>query len=185
MDLGISEILLIGGIIVVFVLISKGKKSAELKRQQEAERLEALRVARMANRIRYPQLQLLGFVVILAGIAMAVGSYLMTRGIADPLALGGILGVFLGLCFIILARQRVKPVSVSAKNSKSPVVGSNSTKNPGPAKTMPVAAKVETQIKPEDLADFKRYQKEKLAKEMADFRQYQLYKSKSSQAKKA
>src|SRR5271169_3187576 len=103
------DLLIVGAVILAIVLISKNQKAAEIKRQQEAERIEALRVARMARRIRYPQLQLLGFVVIMAGIALGVASYLVTRGIAGPLPLVGIAVIFVGLSFIVLARQRIKP----------------------------------------------------------------------------
>jgi hypothetical protein len=179
------DILIIGGVILAIVLMSKHQKEQALKRQQEAEREDALRAARMARRaIKYPQLQLLGFVVILAGIALAGASYLMTRGLADPLSLAGIAIFFLGLSFIVLARQRVNPPGKVAKNAKGSVDAASNTKSQPQMITKPVVSIRETQIKPDDMADFRRYQKEKLAEEIAEFREYQeyqLFKSKGSQ----
>jgi drug/metabolite transporter (DMT)-like permease len=155
--LGASEILLVVGIILVFVLISRGQKSKAIKRQ-EAEKAEALRAAQMPGRsIRYPELQLLGFVVVLAGIAMAGAGYLMSRGIVDPLSLGGIFIIVLGLSFVILARQRARP-GEGLTSSKRTVGSPADALKPAQKKIKPSSVALGTQIKPEDVADFKRYQ---------------------------
>jgi hypothetical protein len=156
--LGASEILLVVGIILVFVLISRGQKSKAIKRQ-EAEKAEALRAAQMPGRsIRYPELQLLGFVVVLAGIAMAGAGYLMSRGIVDPLSLGGIFIIVLGLSFVILARQRARPSGEGLTSSKRTVGSPADALKPAQKKIKPSSVALGTQIKPEDVADFKRYQ---------------------------
>ena len=156
--MGASEILLVGGIILVFILASRGQKSRAIKRQ-EAEKAEALRAAQMPGRsIRYPELQLLGFVVVLAGIAMAGAGYLMSRGIVDPLSLGGIFIIVLGLSFVILARQRVTPSGEGLNSSKRTTGSGSNTVKQAQTKIKPVSATIGTQIKPEDVADFKRYQ---------------------------
>ena len=158
MDIGLSEILLIGGIILVLLFVSKANKAKEIKRQQEEAKAEALRLARVESRsIKYPELQLLGFVVILAGIAMAVAGYLITKGIA-MLSVAGVLIVFLGLSFVVLARQGVKPSSKLTTNNRGSNDRANTIKNQAQAKILPVSTKAETRIKPEDMADFKKYQ---------------------------
>ena len=158
MSLGPTELIFVGVIILVLVLMSKGKKARERKRQEAEREAEALPAAKLAKGIiRYPELQLLGIVVLLAGIAMAGIGYLMTSGILDTLSLAGILVVFLGLAFIVLARQRTKPASESLKNPGEPVNGAGIPKTQPQPKITNNPSAIEPRIKPEDLADFKKY----------------------------
>jgi Ca2+/Na+ antiporter len=107
MKIGPSELLLVAIIIIIMVLVSRSRKAAEeAKAQAEAARLAKLSGATAKPPIKYPQLQLLGILVMLAGIAMAVIGYLATKGILDTLSIAGIGVLILGIGFIILARRR-------------------------------------------------------------------------------
>jgi hypothetical protein len=107
MRIGPSELLIIGVIILVLVLFSRGKKSAEeAKARAEAERLASLKAAQAKKRIKYPQLQLLGILVMLAGAALAILAYLSARELLGTLSIAGVGILILGIAFIILARRR-------------------------------------------------------------------------------
>ena len=106
MRIGPSELLIIAVIVVVMVLISRSKKAAEeAKARAEAERL-AKEKAAAAKQIKYPQLQLLGILVMLAGAAMAVLAYLSERQLLGTLSIAGVGVLIVGIAFIILARRR-------------------------------------------------------------------------------
>ncbi len=107
MRIGPSELLIIGVIILVLVLVSRGKKSAEeSKARAEAERLASLKTVPSKKSIKYPQLQLLGILIMLAGAAMAVLAYLSAQELLGTLSIAGVGVLIVGIAFIILARRR-------------------------------------------------------------------------------
>ena len=108
MRIGPSELLIIAAIIIVMVLISRSKKAAnEVKARAEAERLAKEKAAATGIQpIKYPQLQLLGILVMLAGAAMAVLAYLSEQQILGTLSIAGAGVLIVGIAFIILARRR-------------------------------------------------------------------------------
>ena len=106
MKIGPGELLLVVLVIVILVAFSRAKKvTQEVKEQTEAARA-ARRPLQSKPPIKYPQLQLLGVLAMLAGGAMAVIGYLITQGVIDTLSIAGIAVIVLGLGFIILARRR-------------------------------------------------------------------------------
>jgi hypothetical protein len=188
--MGLTELLLIGAVILFVVFISKGQKSEKLKKQQEAERAEAARIAAVAKgTIRYPELQLLGIVITLAGVAMAVAGYLMTKGILDTFSIAGIFVVVLGLAFVVLARQRAPAVVDDVKNSKTQVNGKGNTLKPAQSTTNPGVSSIDPRIAPKDVSDFKKYMalKAKSAEkpikpeDAADFKKYMALKTKAAE----
>jgi Ca2+/Na+ antiporter len=107
MRIGPTELLLVGAIIVVMLILSRSKKAAEeAKAKAEAERLAKAKAVPGKQPIKYPQLQLLGILVILAGVAMAVLAYLSEQQILGTLSIAGVGVLILGIAFIILARRR-------------------------------------------------------------------------------
>jgi hypothetical protein len=108
MRIGPSELLIVAIIIIVMVLISRSKKSAEeAKSRAEAERLAKEKAtAAKQQSIKYPQLQLLGILVMLAGATMAVLAYLSEQQILGTLSIAGVGVLIIGIVFIILARRR-------------------------------------------------------------------------------
>ena len=107
MRIGPSELLLIAVVIIVLVLISRGKKSAEeSKARAEAERLASLKAVQAKKGIKYPQLQLLGILVMLAGATMAILAYLSEQELLGTLSIAGVGVLIVGIAFIILARRR-------------------------------------------------------------------------------
>ncbi len=188
--MGATELLTIGVVILAVVFISKGQNAQKVKKQQEAERAEAARIAAVAKgKIRYPELQLLGIVVTLAGLATAIAGYLMTKGVIDTFSLAGIFIVVLGLSFVILARQRVPASSDSLKTSNTPVNGKGNTPNPTQAKINSGVSSIDPRIAPKDVADFKKYmalkakadEKRINPEDAADFRKYMALKAKAAE----
>ncbi|XUW99470.1 MAG: hypothetical protein TUN42_06120 [Dehalogenimonas sp.] len=107
MRIGPSELLIVAIIIIIMVLISRSKKSAEeAKSRAEAERLAKAKAPQGNQPIKYPQLQVLGILVMLAGATMAVLAYLNEQQILGMLSLTGIGVLIVGIAFIILARRR-------------------------------------------------------------------------------
>ena len=107
MKIGPSELLIVAIIIIIMVLFSRGKKSAdEAKARAEAERLAKEKAPTSKQSIRYPQLQLLGILVILAGVTMAVLAYLSEQELLGTLSIAGLGILIVGIAFIILARRR-------------------------------------------------------------------------------
>jgi hypothetical protein len=109
MKIGPSELLVVVLIIVVMVAVSRARKSS----QQAKERAEAEKAAKRPAgapppkpSIKYPQLQLLGVLVMLAGTAMAILAYLNEQELLGTLSIAGIGVLVLGIGFIILARRR-------------------------------------------------------------------------------
>jgi drug/metabolite transporter (DMT)-like permease len=105
MKIGPGEILLVVAIILVMVALSRAKRTAQDVKKQVQSDTPARRAAAKPA-VKYPQLQLLGVLAMLAGGAMAVIGYLMTQGLVDTLSLAGIGVIVLGIAFIILARRR-------------------------------------------------------------------------------
>ncbi len=103
MKIGPGEILLVVLVIVILVAFSRAKKVTQEVKEQAAA---AKRTVPAKPPIKYPQLQLLGILAMLAGVAMAVIGYLITQGVIDTLSIAGIAVVALGISFIILARRR-------------------------------------------------------------------------------
>jgi len=184
MSIGPSELLFVGVIILILIFISRGRKSRQIRKQQEAEKAEALRGAKVAGKsIRYPELQLLGIVIIVAGIALGGIGYLMTRGVLDVYSLAGILVAVLGLLFVIMARQTIPPAGSTQKAATPVVAGKQPQKKPNPISS------IDPRIKPEDMADFKKYMALKASSavvsvkpdDLADYKKYQALKSKTAE----
>jgi hypothetical protein len=109
MRIGPSELLIVAIIIIIMIALSRARKSSqEAKERAEAERLAKLRAGTAASKstIKYPQLQLLGVLVMLAGAAMAILAYLNEQEILGTLSIAGIGVLIVGIAFIILARRR-------------------------------------------------------------------------------
>ena len=108
MKIGPGEILLVVAVILILVGASRMKKvSQEVKRQNEAARpVRRAGSAPAKPSIKYPQLQLLGVLVMLAGGAMIGIGYLLTQPDITLLSIAGIAVAILGIAFIILARRR-------------------------------------------------------------------------------
>ncbi|XUX00567.1 MAG: hypothetical protein TUN42_00900 [Dehalogenimonas sp.] len=158
MSIGPSELLFVAIIILVLIFISRGQKARKMRKQEEAERAEALRSAKTAgNAIRYPELQLLGIVVIVAGLALAGIGYLMTRGILDFYSVAGIAVLALGISFVIMARQKVSPVASNPKSGAQPVSRTGASGKQNLPKSAANAGSIDPKIKPEDMADYKKY----------------------------
>ncbi|MEL7562386.1 hypothetical protein [Dehalogenimonas sp. 4OHTPN] len=106
MKLGAGELLLVVLIIVILVALSRAKKTVqEVKRETEAAR-PARKAVPVKPPIKYPQLQLLGILVMLVGVAMAAIGYLLQEGVISTLSVAGIAVLVFGIAFIILARRR-------------------------------------------------------------------------------
>jgi uncharacterized membrane protein len=107
MKIGAGELLVIAVVIIIMVLISRSKKAAdEAKARAEAERLAKLKAGSSKKPIKYPQLQLLGALVMLAGVGMAVLAYLSAQELLGTLSITGVGVLIVGIAFIILARRR-------------------------------------------------------------------------------
>jgi hypothetical protein len=184
MSIGPSEILFVGIIILVLIFMSRGRKARQIKKQQEAEALRASPPTKES--IKYPQLQLLGFAVMLAGLGLAGIGYLMTRGVLDEFSIAGILVVVLGMIFIILARQKSTPATSTQKVSTQPVSRSSAIKQQTHKNNSTIAS-IDPRIKPEDVADYKKYMalKAKAAdvsikqEDSPDFKKYMALKAKT------
>ena len=115
MRIGPGELLLVVAVILILVGASRMKSvSQEVKRQREAAQPERAGAAadsssaapRTRSAIKYPQLQLLGVLVMLAGGATMIIGYLMSQPDITIFSLIGIGIVALGIAFIILSRRR-------------------------------------------------------------------------------
>ena len=110
MKIGPGEILLVIAVILILVGASRMKAvSQEVKRQKEAAkpvRSASSPSAPARSSIKYPQLQLLGVLVMLGGGAAMVIGYLMSQPDITILSLAGIGVVALGIALIILSRRR-------------------------------------------------------------------------------
>jgi len=108
MKIGPGELLLVVLIIVIMVAVSRARKSSqEAKERAEAEQAAARRsVAPDKAPIKYPQLQLLGVLVMIAGAALAILAYLDQQQVLGTWSIAGIGVAILGIGFIILARRR-------------------------------------------------------------------------------
>ena len=104
MKFGAGELLLIVAIILILYGFSRAKKvSQDVKKDVAAA--PARRTVPAKPAIKYPQLQLLGVLVMLVGGAMAVIGYLITQGVTT-LSVAGVAVIVFGIAFIILARRR-------------------------------------------------------------------------------
>ncbi|MEN8613848.1 hypothetical protein ABFB09_01000 [Dehalogenimonas sp. THU2] len=108
MKIGPGELLMVALIIILFIGASRMKKvSQDVKKQNEAarpvRRTNGAAVKKPA--VKYPQLQLLGVLVLLAGATMAVIGYLISQGFTT-LFVGGVIVAVIGIAFMILARRR-------------------------------------------------------------------------------
>ena len=91
MKIGPSELLLVAIIIIIMVIISRSKKSAdEAKARAEAERVAKTKMVPGKQPIKYPQLQLLGVLVMLAGATMAVLAFLSEQALLGTLSIAGV-----------------------------------------------------------------------------------------------
>lgn len=116
MRIGPGELLLVVAVILILVGASRMKSvTQEVKRQRE-EAAQSERAAKPASSsssaprtrssVKYPQLQLLGVLVMLAGGATMVIGYMMSQPDITVFSLIGIGVVALGIAFIILSRRR-------------------------------------------------------------------------------
>ena len=182
MSIGPSELLFVGIIILVLIFMSRGRKARQIRKQQEAEKAEALRGANVRS-VRYPELQLLGIIVIVAGIALAGIGYLMTRGVLDVYSLAGIVIAVLGLSFVIMARQTTPPAASARKAATAVVAGKQPQKKSSPVNS------IDPRIKPEDAADFKKYMALKAGsaaasikpEDLADYKKYMALNTKTTE----
>ncbi|PPD58210.1 hypothetical protein [Dehalogenimonas etheniformans] len=158
MSIGPSELLFVAVIVLVLIFISRGQKARRIRKEQEAVRAEALRATKTTGgAIRYPELQLLGIVVIVAGLALGGIGYLMTRGILDFYSVAGIAILALGISFVIMARQKVSPVASNQKSNVQSVSRTATSGKQSLPKSATSAGSIDPKIKPEDMADFKRF----------------------------
>jgi hypothetical protein len=183
MSIGPSELLFVGVIILVLIFLSRGRKARQARKQQEFEKAEAMRTSKVAGQpIRYPELQLLGIVIIVAGIALAGIGYLMTRGVLDVYSIAGIVVAVLGISFVIMARQTAPPAASVQKPATHVAAGKQ------PQKKLGHANSIEHRIKPEDMADFQKYMALKTKsscaavkpEDLADYNKYMALKSKTA-----
>ncbi|APV43509.1 hypothetical protein Dform_00146 [Dehalogenimonas formicexedens] len=190
MSIGPSELLFVAVIVLVLIFISRGQKARKMRKQEEAERAEALRSARTGGTaIRYPELQLLGIVVMVAGLALAGIGYLMTRGVLDFYSVAGIAVLALGLSFVIMARQKVSPVAANQKSGVQTVRQTATSGKQSLPKSAANAASIDPKIKPEDMADFKRFMALKAGaaaptikpEDSADYQRYLALKAKAAE----
>ncbi|AKG53952.1 hypothetical protein DGWBC_1305 [Dehalogenimonas sp. WBC-2] len=108
MKIGPGELLLVVAVILILVGASRMKKvSQDVKKQNDAARpVRRAGSAPVKPSIKYPQLQLLGVLVLLAGGAMVGIGYLLSQPGITLLSIAGIAVFALGIAFIILARRR-------------------------------------------------------------------------------
>ncbi|MDV2990241.1 MAG: hypothetical protein P3T54_08865 [Dehalogenimonas sp.] len=112
MKIGPGELLLVVAIILILVGASRMKAvSQEVKRQRDAAKpvrsaSPSGSTSTTRSGLKYPQLQLLGVLVMLGGAATMIIGYLMSQPDVTFLSLVGIGVVALGIAFIILARRR-------------------------------------------------------------------------------
>jgi hypothetical protein len=113
MKIGPGELLLVLAVILLLVGASRMKSvTQEVQRQSKAAKSArpaaggAGNTAAARSGIKYPQLQLLGILVILGGAATTVIGYLMSQPDVTFLSLVGIGIAAFGIAFIILARRR-------------------------------------------------------------------------------
>ncbi|MGI2336632.1 MAG: hypothetical protein ACRKGH_08355 [Dehalogenimonas sp.] len=112
MKIGPGEILLVVAVILILVGASRMKAvSQDVKRQREAAKpmrsaSPSGNVSTGRSSLKYPQLQLLGILVMLGGAATMIIGYLMSQPDVTFLSLVGIGVVALGVAFIILSRRR-------------------------------------------------------------------------------
>jgi hypothetical protein len=184
MSIGPSELLFVGVIILVLIFLSRGRKARQARKQQEAEKAEAMRASKVAGQpIRYPELQLLGIVIIVAGVALAGIGYLMTRGVLDVYSIAGIVVAVLGISFVIMARQTASPTP-SVQKPATPVAAGKQ-----PQKKISQLSSIDPRIKPEDMADFKKFMALKASsasptlspEDLADYNKYMALKSKTTE----
>lgn len=184
MSIGPSELLFVGVIILILVILSRSRKARQVRKQHEAEKAEALRTAKVAGgSVRYPELQLLGIVVIVAGIALAGIGYLMTRGVLDVYSIAGIVVAVLGISFVIMARQTTPPAASARKPVATVVTGKQPQKKINPVRS------IGSRIKPEDMADFKKFMTLKASsdsptispEDLADYNKYIALKAKAAE----
>ena len=97
---------MVAAIILILIGLSRAKKVSQDVKAQVAAPGPRRAGAPAKPSIKYPQLQLLGVLIMLAGGAMAVIGYLITQGVVDTLSIAGIGVIVLGIGFIILARRR-------------------------------------------------------------------------------
>ncbi|ADJ25687.1 hypothetical protein Dehly_0368 [Dehalogenimonas lykanthroporepellens BL-DC-9] len=112
MKIGPGELLLVLAVILLLVGASRMKSvTQEVQRQSKAAKSARPATGGAGNTaarsgIKYPQLQLLGILIILGGAATTVIGYLMSQPDVTFLSLVGIGIAAFGIAFIILARRR-------------------------------------------------------------------------------